>query len=51
MSTVAPILLLGVAGFCFGGVYALYTQRRPVWMVLLLALFAVLCAVAGLLYL
>ncbi|HEX5017788.1 MAG TPA: hypothetical protein VFX15_09400 [Actinomycetes bacterium] len=51
MESLAPIALFGVAGFCMGGVYAMHTQRAPVWATGLLALFAVLCAVAGWLYL
>ena len=51
MSSAGPILLFGLAGFCLGGVYALYTQQRPLWLTMVVALFGVLCAVAGWLYL
>lgn len=51
MSTVIPVLLLGLAGFAFGGAYSLYTQRKPIWTALLVAAFGVLAAVAGVLYL
>jgi hypothetical protein len=42
--------MLGLAGFAFGGVYALFTQRKPLWVTGLVALFGVLCLVAAWLY-
>lgn len=51
MSAVWPILLLGVAGFCFGGAYALATQRKPWWIVVIVVVLGVLALVAGWLYL
>ena len=51
METVAPVLLLGLAGFCFGGAYAMYTQRKPLWSSILLAVFGLLSLAAGVLYL
>jgi hypothetical protein len=43
--------MLGLAGFAFGGAYALISQRRPLWVTGLVALFGVLCLVAAWLYL
>jgi hypothetical protein len=51
VNTLLPILLLGVAGFAFGGVYALFSQRKPMWITGLVALFGVLSLVAAWLYL
>ena len=50
MESVAPVLLLGLAGFSFGGTYALYSQQRPIWVMVLLSLFGLLCLLAGWLY-
>jgi hypothetical protein len=46
-----PVLLLGVAGFAFGGAYSLYTGRKPLWSAVVVALFGLLALVAGVLYL
>ena len=51
MSTLAPILFLGLAGFCFGGAYALHSQGKPIWATALVAAFGLLCLAAGWLYL
>jgi hypothetical protein len=51
VETLMPVLLLGVAGFAFGGAYSLYTARRPVWSAVVVAVFGVLALVAGVLYL
>ena len=45
------MFMLGLAGFAFGGVYALFTQRKPWWVTGLVGLFGVLCLVAAWLYL
>jgi len=51
VSSLPPIVLLGLAGFCFGGAYALVTQKKPWWVVVLVAAFGVLCLAGGWLYL
>ena len=51
MSSVMAVALLGLAGFCFGGTYTLVVQKKPWWVVALLAAFGVLCLVGGWLYL
>ena len=51
MSTVLAVVLLALAGFCFGGAYALFSQRKPLWTVGLLAVFGALALAAGWLYL
>ena len=51
METLMPVLLLGVAGFAFGGAYSLYTARKPWWSAVAVVLFGVLALVAGVLYL
>ena len=51
MDDLLPVLLFGLGGFAFGGVYALFTQRRPLWLTAVVAVFGVLCVVAGWLYL
>jgi hypothetical protein len=51
MDSLTPVLLLGLAGFSFGGSYALYIQRKPLWAPVLVGLFGLLCLVAGWLYL
>ncbi len=50
-SSVVPVLLLGVAGFCFGGAYALFNQKKPWWSIALVALFGLLSLAAAWLYL
>lgn len=51
MSTLLPVLFLGLAGFCFGGAYALYSQRKPFWSTALVAALGLLFLAAGWLYL
>ena len=51
MNSLAPVLLFGLAGFTFGGAYALFTQRKPMWSVVLLGVFGAMCLIAGWLYL
>lgn len=51
MTTFLPILFFAAAGFCFGGAYAFYTGRKPLWSTLLLVLLGLLFALAGWLYL
>ncbi|MEO8106411.1 MAG: hypothetical protein ABI720_03755 [Actinomycetes bacterium] len=51
MSSVVPVALLALAGFCFGGAYTLAAQKKPWWVVSLVAAFGVLSLVAGWLYL
>ncbi len=51
MTSLLPLVLFGAAGFAFGGVYTLVTQRKPLWVSGLVGLFGVLCLVAGWLYL
>ncbi len=51
VSSALPVVLIGLAGFCFGGVYALVTQKKPWWVVALVAAFGVLCLAGGWLYL
>jgi len=51
MSSVLPVLLLALAGFCFGGAYALYSKRKPLWAVGLLVALGALSLVGGWLYL
>lgn len=51
MDSIAPVILLGLAGFSFGGSYALFVQRKHRWSAALVGLFGVLCLVAGWLYL
>jgi hypothetical protein len=50
-SSIVPVLLLGLAGFCFGGSYALFSQQKPWWAVGLVTLFGLLSLAAGWLYL
>jgi threonine/homoserine/homoserine lactone efflux protein len=45
------VLWFALAGFCFGGVYSLYTQNKPWWSWVLVGLFGVLFVAAGVLYL
>lgn len=49
MSGAMPVVLLGLAGFCFGGAYALHSQKRPLWMTGLVGLIGLLSLGAGLL--
>ena len=51
VSGVWPILLLGTAGFCFGGAYALVTQKKPWWIVGVVVALGLLALAAGWLYL
>ena len=51
MSTVLAVVLLAFAGFCFGGAYSLYSQKKPLWMVGLVVVLGALSLVAGWLYL
>ncbi len=51
MSTALALVMFGLAGFAFGGAYALFSQRKPLWAPALVAVFGVLCLVAGWLYL
>ena len=51
MDDLLPVVLFGAAGFAFGGAYALFTQRKPLWASVLVGLFGFLCLVAGWLYL
>lgn len=51
MSSVLPVLLLALAGFCFGGAYALYAQKKPWWAVGLVTALGALALAAGWLYL
>jgi len=51
MTEYLSVLFFALAGFCFGGAYAFYTGRKPVWSAVLLVVFGVLCALAGWLYL
>ena len=51
MSTVLAVLLLAFAGFCFGGAYSLFSQKKPFWMVGLAVLLGALSLTAGWLYL
>lgn len=51
MASALPVVLLGAAGFAFGGVYSLYSQHKPWWAIALLAVIGVLFAVGGVLYL
>ncbi|HEX5017986.1 MAG TPA: hypothetical protein VFX15_10430 [Actinomycetes bacterium] len=51
MTSALAIVLLGAAGFGLGGAYSLFKQRKPWWVVALVAIFAILCLGAGLLYL
>jgi hypothetical protein len=50
VNSLLAVVMLGLAGFAFGGVYALFTQRKPLWVTGLVALFGVLCLVAAWLY-
>jgi hypothetical protein len=50
-SSIAPVLLLALAGFCFGGAYALFSQKKPWWAVGLVTGLGLLSLVAGWLYL
>lgn len=47
MSSALPVLLLALAGFCFGGAYALYNQKKPLWVVGLLVLLGLLSLAGG----
>jgi hypothetical protein len=51
VTSLAPILLLGLAGFSFGGAYAMFAQRKPMWSVAVLGVFGAMCLTAGWLYL
>ncbi len=51
MSSSLPILLLAVGGFLFGGAWSVRQQRRPWWVVAIVAGLAVMFVVAGVLYL
>jgi 4-hydroxybenzoate polyprenyltransferase len=51
VETLTPVLLLGLAGFAFGGAYSLYTGRKPVWVAVIVGLLGVLALVAGVMYL
>lgn len=51
MNAALPLVLFGLAGFSFGGVYALHTQGKSLWITGLVGVFGVLCVVAGWLYL
>jgi hypothetical protein len=51
MSSVLAVVLLAFAGFCFGGAYAFFSQKKPLWMVALLVMFGALSLAAGWLYL
>jgi hypothetical protein len=48
---VLPVVLLGLAGFCFGGAYALASQKKPWWAVALLVGLGLLSLAGGWLYL
>lgn len=51
VSSAWPIVLLGLAGFCFGGAYALVSQKKPWWVVAMVVAFGLMCLVGGWLYL
>jgi dienelactone hydrolase len=51
VSTLVPVLFLGLAGFCFGGAYALHAQRKPIWSTGLVAALGLFCLAVGWLYL
>jgi hypothetical protein len=46
-SSVLPVILLALAGFCFGGAYALFSQKKPWWVVGLVAMIGLLSLAAG----
>ena len=45
------VLMIALGGFFLGGTWALHQQKRPWWAQGLALAFAVLCIVAGVLYL
>jgi len=51
VNSLAPVLLFGFAGFAFGGTYAMFVQRKPLWSVAVLGVFGAMCLIAGWLYL
>jgi dienelactone hydrolase len=51
VTSVLPVVLLALAGFCFGGAYALATQKKPWWAVVLVAALGLLSLTGGWLYL
>jgi FtsH-binding integral membrane protein len=51
MNSVLAVLLLATAGFCFGGAYAMFTQKKPLWSVILLVLLGTVALAGGWLYL
>jgi len=51
MTSVMAVGLLALAGFCFGGAYALVVQRKPTWSVALVGTIGALSLAGGWLYL
>lgn len=51
MTEYLSVLFFALAGFCFGGSYAFYTGRKPVWSAVLLGVLGLLFVLAGWLYL
>lgn len=51
MRSVLAVVLLALSGFCFGGAYALYSQRKPRWSVALVIGIGLLALAGGWLYL
>jgi hypothetical protein len=51
MRSTLPILLIAFGGFLFGGAWSLRQQRRPWWVVAVIAVLALMFVAAGLLYL
>ncbi len=50
MSSVAPVLLLGLAGILVGGVVSLRQQGASKFSIILVAVFAVVAAAGGILW-
>jgi hypothetical protein len=51
VSTLLPVVMLGLAGFLIGGAYSMQRQGRPTPVVVVMVVAGVMCGVVGALYL